>query len=91
MKSQIENLSTLVDDFCEERDWKQFYNIKDLAIGLTSEASELLQIFLWKDSNEVKATLENQATRERIEEVSDVLFFILRIAHLNSIDLQTAF
>jgi NTP pyrophosphatase (non-canonical NTP hydrolase) len=91
MTSQLENLSELVDDFCGKRDWKQFHNIKDLAIGLSIEASELLQIFLWKDSAEVKTTLENPSKRENIEdEVADVLFFLLRIAHLNNIDLQTA-
>ncbi len=76
MTSQLEKLSELVDDFCDKRDWKQFHNIKDLAIGLSIEASELLQIFLWKDSDEVQATLENPSKRENIEdEVADVLFF----------------
>lgn len=91
MKSQIEELSALVDEFCDERDWKQFHNIKDLAIGLSIEASELLQIFLWKDSNEIDAILGNPGKREDIEdEIADVLFFLLRIAHLNNIDLQAA-
>lgn len=89
MTSQLERLSELVDNFCDKRDWKQFHNIKDLAIGLSIEASELLQIFLWKDSDEVKATLENPSKRESIEdELADVLFFLLRIAQLNNIDLQ---
>jgi NTP pyrophosphatase (non-canonical NTP hydrolase) len=91
MNSQLEKLSELVDNFCEERDWKQFHNIKDLAMGLSIEASELLQIFLWKDSKEVEALLDTPNKREDIEdEVADVLFFLLRIAHLNNIDLQTA-
>ncbi len=66
MTSQLEKLSELVDDFCDKRDWKQFHNIKYLAIGLSIEASELLQIFLWKDSDEVQATLENPSKRENI-------------------------
>jgi len=91
MKSQITELSKLVDDFCDARDWKQFHNIKDLTIGLSIEASELLQLFLWKDSNEVKSVLENPTKREDIEdEIADVFFFLLRIAHLNDIDLQDA-
>lgn len=91
MNSQLEKLSELVDNFCEERDWKQFHNIKDLAMGLSIEASELLQIFLWKDSNEVEAMLDTPNKREDIEdEVADVLFFLLRISHLNGIDLQAA-
>ena len=91
MDPQIDKLSEMVDEFCEDRDWRQFHNIKDLAIGLSIEASELLQIFLWKDSEEVEATLNTPDKREHIEdEVADVLFFLLRIAHLNDIDLQAA-
>ena len=35
--------------FRDERDWAQFHNAKDLAAGLSIEASELLECFLWKD------------------------------------------
>jgi len=91
MESELTGLTKLVDKFCEDRDWKQFHNIKDLAIGLSIEASELLQLFLWKDSEELNIVLQNSDKREEIEdEVADVLFFLLRLAHLNDIDLQAA-
>lgn len=91
MESELTDLTKLVDEFCDDRDWKKFHNIKDLAIGLSIEASELLQIFLWKDSDEVNSVLKNPDKIEDIEdEVADVLFFLLRIAHLNDIDLQAA-
>ena len=36
--------------FRDERDWKQFHNPKDLSLALSIEASELLEVFLWKSS-----------------------------------------
>ena len=45
---QEENMKVLeekIQKFCEERDWDQFHNPKDLAIGISTEANELLDIF----------------------------------------------
>ena len=38
--------------FSEDRDWKQFHNPKDLALSLSLEASELLELFQWLRSDE---------------------------------------
>ena len=39
--SDIHELQQAIAQFSEERDWDQFHNGKDLAIGLSIEASEL--------------------------------------------------
>ncbi len=44
----MKNLKDIVQKFCEESDWDQFHNPKDLAIGITTEASELLDIFRFR-------------------------------------------
>lgn len=41
-------LSKQIRTFCEERDWDQFHSLKDLSIGLSTEANELLQLFRFK-------------------------------------------
>ena len=33
--------------FRDDRNWKQFHNPKDLAISISLEAAELLEIFQW--------------------------------------------
>ena len=53
--SDIEQLIGELRRFNEERDWDQFHNGKDLAIGLSVEASELLEAFLWKSPEEVNS------------------------------------
>jgi len=47
-KTNINELKEKIKRFCEERDWDQYHNAKELAIGIVTEASELLQhsIFL---------------------------------------------
>ena len=34
-------------EFRDDRDWKQFHNPKDLAISISLEAAELLEVFQW--------------------------------------------
>jgi len=47
--SDINKLIESIVHFRDEREWKQFHNPKDLALALSIEASELLEVFLWKD------------------------------------------
>ena len=37
--------------FRDDRDWKQFHNSKDLAISISLEAAELLEVFQWSGSD----------------------------------------
>ena len=88
-EARIHELKEKVKKFCEERDWDQFHNIKDLALALSIETSELLEIFRWKNPQEVEEVLKNK--RGDIEdELADILYFLLRIAQMNNIDLSDA-
>jgi NTP pyrophosphatase (non-canonical NTP hydrolase) len=82
-------LKEKIKDFCDKRDWDQFHNAKELAIALSIEASELLEIFRWKNPEEVKELFNNPKKKEDIEdEMADILYFLVRIAQLYDIDLS---
>ena len=81
--SEINQLIALVRKFRDERDWAQFHNAKDLAAGLSIEAGELLEQFLWKQPKEADPA-KVQA------ELADVLIFALLLAHEQKIDLTQA-
>lgn len=89
--SMLDSMSEQVRRFCEERDWSKFHNAKDLAIGISTEASELLEIFRFQREDDVKRLFSQPDTREHIEdEIADVLFFLLRFAQMNDISLPRA-
>jgi len=85
----IKDLKDTVKKFCEDRDWDQFHNPKDLAIGIVTEASELLEIFRWKSLSEVeememyvkeglyssKAEFVREAVRRMIIELRKQMFW----------------
>ena len=60
-----------INQFRDERNWRQFHNEKDLSLSISLEAAELLELFQWKSSEEVVDT-----KRERLaEELADVLIY----------------
>lgn len=85
----INDLKKRVQEFCEEREWSQYHNPKDLAIGISTEANELLDIFRFKSDEQMVEMFRDDALREHIEdEVADVLFFVLRFSQMNKLDLD---
>ena len=70
--------------FRDDRDWRQFHTPKDLAISLTLEAAELLEVFQWSG-----ADLECRDKLERIrEELADVLSYCVLMADVCGLDLD---
>ncbi len=90
-KDELHQLLNEVKNFCEARDWDQFHNIKELAIGVSTESAELLELFRFRSLEECEALLSNVSSREKIEdEMADVFFFLLRIAGRYGVDLKAA-
>lgn len=90
--TNIEALKKITQQFCEERSWDQFHNPKDLAIGASTEANELLELFRFVSEKEVLEKMQDADFKEKVQqELSDVFFFVLRFSQLNNIDLTTAF
>lgn len=72
--------------FRDERNWSEAHNPKDLALSLSLEAAELLELFQWRSSAE--------AIEERYEdmkdELADVLIYALTFAHDLDINVEDA-
>lgn len=87
--SDILELEDKVARFCRERDWDKFHTPKDLAIGISTEANELLDLFRFKTESDMRCMLDDAKKRVRIEEeLADTLFFVLRFAQMNQMDLS---
>ena len=87
-KTNISVLKEKIKKFCEDRDWDQYHSAKELAIGVITEASELLVHFRFKSEKEVEDLFKNKDKRQEItEEMADVLYFLVRLAQKYNIDL----
>ena len=80
MANEIHELTREVVQFTQDRDWDQFHNPKDLAVALSIEAAELLELYLWKSPDEAKV--------EKVrEELADVLNYAILLADKYDFDI----
>ena len=80
----MKELIDLINQFRDERDWRKFHNEKDLAISISLEASELLELFQWKQSEEVV----EKSLQEIKEELADVFMYSLMLADNLNLDVE---
>ena len=72
----LDEVEEAVVEFRDERNWKQFHNPKDLAISISLEAAELLEVFQWSG-----ADVEVKEKKEKIEEeLADVFLYCFLMA-----------
>ncbi len=88
--SDIKKLTEKIIKFRDARDWKQFHNPKDSAIALLSEATEVLDLFKWRNSKELE-TYAKEKKKEIGDELSDVLYWVILMAYDLNIDLPKAY
>ena len=81
----LRSLLRLLARFAKERDWDQFHTPKNLAMALSVEAAEIVELFQWL-TPEQSAELSRE-TRDQVRlEIADVLLFLLRLCDKLDID-----
>ncbi|MBQ7390372.1 MAG: nucleotide pyrophosphohydrolase [Clostridia bacterium] len=74
----------IIKKFRDDREWSQFHNPKDLAISISLEAAELLEIYQWSADD-----LDCLDKLDRVkEELADVLCYSILLADRYGLDLD---
>jgi NTP pyrophosphatase (non-canonical NTP hydrolase) len=85
----IKDLTKEIIAFRDARDWKQFHNPKDLALSLVLEATEVLEHFQWKNTQEIDKYIVDK--KDDIgEELADVFYWVLLMSNDLNIDILEA-
>jgi len=91
MPYQLADLTQLLLDFRDKRDWKQFHSLRNLIVSLNLESSELLELTQWKTELECEQMTTNAEAREHLAaELADVFSYLLLLAEHSGIDLADA-
>ena len=91
MAGTIEEMLPVLLKFRHEREWEQFHLPKELATAASIEASELLELFLWRERETPMAVKQDTHRMELIrDEVADVLIYLLFLSHDLEIDIPEA-
>ena len=86
----IKNIQKQLSDFADERDWGQFHNPKNLAMALSVEASELVEIFQWLTPEQAEEIMNSSESEHVKEEMADIMIYLIRMADKLNIDLEKA-
>jgi len=79
--SDISEITDALIKFRNERDWEQFHNPKDLALAISIESGELLELFLWKNAND--------ANKDKVkDELADIFSFAFLLANKYELDIK---
>jgi dCTP diphosphatase len=86
----IEELQARVRAFAQEREWEQFHTPKNLAMALSGEVGELVEIFQWLTAAEAARVMDGPRADDVEDELADVFIYLLRMADVLRVDLAEA-
>jgi dCTP diphosphatase len=81
----MEELVQQLRRFTAERDWEQFHSPKNLAMALTTEAAEIVEVFQWLTEDESRSLAADSVARLE-EEIGDVMIYLTHLADAFGLD-----
>lgn len=88
--TKVAHLKEKIKGFIQARDWEKFHNPKDVAMSISIEAGELMELFQWKTDAEIEESLNDPAYKEKVEdELADVITFCIAFANATGLDIAT--
>ncbi len=94
MTDRLVNLDALnasLQQFVRARNWEQYHSPKNLAMALTGEVGELVEIFQWLTEEQSRSVAHNPETAEAVrDELADVLIYLVELAAALGVDMNEA-
>ncbi|WP_328928155.1 nucleotide pyrophosphohydrolase [Streptomyces sp. NBC_00190] len=88
---RLDGLRRRLVDFAAARGWEPYHTPKNLAVALSVEASELVEIFQWLTPEQSAKVMEKPETAHRVaDEVADVLAYLLQFCEVLGVDVLDA-
>ena len=88
--TKISELKEQVKEFNTARSWKQFHTPKEVAISISIEAAELLEIFQWKALSRSDIERDPEKLFQIQEEIADIMIYIFSLANTLDLDVSSA-
>lgn len=89
MKNGLPALKREILRFARSRRWEKFHTPKNLAMAMSVEASEVVELFQWLTPAQ-SARLSLRQKEAVADELADTYIYLLRLSHVCGIDLVRA-
>ena len=84
----FEDLAVRLKKFADARDWEKFHTPKNLAMALSVEVSELIEIFQWMTAEESANVMKDQKSADAVkDELADIALYLVRLSSILKVDL----
>lgn len=88
-RMDLRKLQDRLQAFADARDWNPFHSPKNLAMALSVEAAELVEIFQWLTEAQSRDLSAGQRAA-LADEIADVQIYLLRLADMTNVDIEAA-
>ena len=83
-------LDAALHAFADARDWHRYHTPKNLAMALSVEVAELVEIFQWQTESEASAVMQSGEARHVEQELADIAMYLVRLSSVLGVDLNRA-
>ncbi|MBN2154564.1 MAG: nucleotide pyrophosphohydrolase [Candidatus Lokiarchaeota archaeon] len=87
----LSELKKEMETFVKERNWFDYHHPKELAIALSIESNELLELFLFKNRKVEDIKQNTELMHSISEELADIFAYLLSMINTLKLDLTTIF
>jgi dCTP diphosphatase len=88
---EIARLQETLKTFAADRNWERFHSPKNLAMALTGEVGELVELFQWMTEEESRHIMQDSKAATKVRhEVADVLLYLIQMINVLDIDINQA-
>jgi len=89
MSDNLRDLQDRQEEFIDDRDWDKFHTPKSLAMAISVESGELMELFQWHDNLPAEAYAEDSEIREEVKnELADIAIYALSMASAFDLNLS---
>ena len=86
----IKQIQKKLQEFSAKRNWDQFHSPKNLAMALSVEVAELVEIFQWSKSGGLDEINDPKKRKEIEREIADIFNYLVKLVDLLDMDLERA-
>ena len=86
----IEVIKKKLREFSKERDWEQYHSPKNLAMALSVEVAELVEIFQWSNEGGLDVTKDPIQKNKIKNEIADIFNYLVKLIDALEIDIEEA-
>lgn len=90
IETPISELKNMVKNFNTARNWEQFHTPREVAVSISIEAAELLELFQWRSLSTSDVRMDTTMIGKIGEEMADIMIYIFSLSNTLNIDISSA-